>query len=505
MVELRPRGAVSLSSVRGEAAKGLRFEDLRAMQVQLTRRLEQASRPEQRGQNPTAISALEVLLIDSRGNNKEAEGFSRPTNADMCKNFDFVGAYVGGRAVRLCETVCRVYIGSLLCGRIRSPTGQWLTAVEDIKSSAASFFETLFNSDRDTDRHPVLPFTLPSVSREDNESLLALPSLDEVRDVMFSISSDSAPGPDGFGSDFYQACWGIIKEELGAVVQDYFKGGWLPKAVTSTSIVLIPKIAGASRWQDFRPISLCNVSSKIQQAGGLNVPYLAFADDVIVFTRLSRETLEAVGGFFKQYQQYFGQKINAAKSCFVCPSRVTEVQVSLVSNILGFQRQSLPLVYLGVPISHGSCSSFVFDGIIAKVRARVCHWSTRLLSTGEKLILIKHVLNSMPMYLLQVLKPPKVVIVALGKIFNALLWDKAHDSKRIHWASWERLCFPTEKGGLGVRSLNDMVTAFSYKLWWRLRQQGSIWSDFMYSKYIGDHHPLRAEVARLKAEYTREG
>ena len=48
-----------------------------------------------------------------------------------------------------------------------------------------------------------------------------------------------------------------------AAVQDYFKGRWLPKRVISTLFVLIPKTEGVSRWQELRPISLCNVSSKI--------------------------------------------------------------------------------------------------------------------------------------------------------------------------------------------------------------------------------------------------
>ncbi|XP_027171679.1 uncharacterized protein LOC113771278 [Coffea eugenioides] len=197
------------------------------------------------------------------------------------------------------------------------------------------------------------------------------------------------------------------------------------------------------------------------QAGGIRVPYLAFADDVIIFTRLSRETLQAVSAFFKQYQQYSGQKINVSKSGFVCSSGVLETQVELVSRILGFQRQFFPLVYLGVPISRGRSSTVDFDGIIAKVRARVCHWSAKLLSMGGKLILIKHVLNSMPLYLLQVLKPPKAVLVALGRIFNSFLWDKSHDAKRTHWASWERLCFPTEEGG-GSKTVWYMETANRY-------------------------------------------
>nr|XP_027109211.1 uncharacterized protein LOC113729081 [Coffea arabica] len=301
---------------------------------------------------------------------------------------------------------------------IRSSTRQWLTKIEDIKCSAASFFETLFKSDRDTNRHPVLPFTLPRVSLGDNERQLALPSMEEVREVVFSISPDSAPGPDGFGSGFYQACWGIIKEELVAVVQDYFKGGLsklLPQLISPWQFDFVPGhqiiddvLLTQEHAQELdRQLEIPNLMLKLDMenaydrvewsfllfmlkafgfqenavdlifrlvannwfsilAGGLKVLYLAFADNIIVFTRLSKETLKAVGDFFKQYQQYPGQKINASKNCFVCSSGVTAAQVDLVSTILGFPRQFFPLVYLGVPISRGRCSSIVFDGILQR-------------------------------------------------------------------------------------------------------------------------------------------
>ena len=45
--------------------------------------------------------------------------------------------------------------------------------------------------------------------------------MDEVRRVIFSIDPDSALGPDGFCSRFYQSCWDIICCDLLDVVLDY--------------------------------------------------------------------------------------------------------------------------------------------------------------------------------------------------------------------------------------------------------------------------------------------
>jgi len=47
--------------------------------------------------------------------------------------------------------------------------------------------------------------TIPSlVTDEDNHMLLHLPLSSEIKDVVFSLNGDGAPGPDGFGGHFYQ-------------------------------------------------------------------------------------------------------------------------------------------------------------------------------------------------------------------------------------------------------------------------------------------------------------
>ena len=82
-------------------------------------------------------------------------------------------------------------------------------------------------------------------------------------------------------------------------------------------------------------------------SSGKRVSYLAFADDVLVFTQCSEDCLETFKQFFQQYQVYSGQKVNAAKNVFIISNKAAEEQVVLVSSKLGFQRQSLSLGYWG--------------------------------------------------------------------------------------------------------------------------------------------------------------
>ena len=52
----------------------------------------------------------------------------------------------------------------------------------------------------------------------------------------------------------------------------------------------------------------------------------------------------------------------------------------------------------------------MFDGLLAKLCQRLFHWSSKLLTMGGKIVLIRHVLTSIPLHLLQALQPPKAVL-----------------------------------------------------------------------------------------------
>ena len=61
--------------------------------------------------------------------------------------------------------------------------------------------------------------------------------------------------------------------------------------------------------------------------------------------------------------------------------------------------------------------------------------------------MLQQVVNSMPMYLIQILQSLKRILGMLARIFNGFLWDQNVESRRIHWSSWEHLCFLRMKEG----------------------------------------------------------
>jgi hypothetical protein len=55
---------------------------------------------------------------------------------------------------------------------------------------------------------------IEQVSHEENELLTRSFSMNEVREAIFQMEHNQAPRSDEFLTEFYQACWEIIKNDL---------------------------------------------------------------------------------------------------------------------------------------------------------------------------------------------------------------------------------------------------------------------------------------------------
>lgn len=79
------------------------------------------------------------------------------------------------------------------------------------------------------------------INAEENSILCRMPELEEVKNVVFKLNGDSSSGPDGLTGRFYQSCWDIIGIDILALVQDFLQGNSLPKSITHTNLILLPK------------------------------------------------------------------------------------------------------------------------------------------------------------------------------------------------------------------------------------------------------------------------
>lgn len=136
-----------------------------------------------------------------------------------------------------------------------------------IKTMILSYYMDLLGSANQA----VSPFTVEQIqdihpyrcSADLSVQLSALPSDEEIRNIIFSLPKSKAPGPDGFSVEFFLSSWELVGSDLIAAVKDFFVNPVLSRQVNSTVIALLPKVPGAARLSEFRPISLCNTVYKI--------------------------------------------------------------------------------------------------------------------------------------------------------------------------------------------------------------------------------------------------
>lgn len=98
---------------------------------------------------------------------------------------------------------------------------------------------------------------------ERNESLFQPVIEDELMGVPKAFKKDKCLGPDGWTIEFYIHFFYIIKQDLLRMVEASRISGSIHPITSSTHITLISKKLEAVSFQDFRPISLCNISFKI--------------------------------------------------------------------------------------------------------------------------------------------------------------------------------------------------------------------------------------------------
>ncbi|KAL2251976.1 UNVERIFIED_CONTAM: hypothetical protein Sindi_2319900 [Sesamum indicum] len=129
-----------------------------------------------------------------------------------------------------------------------------------------SYYQTLLGRER---RQQMMgfgylrPWARHILTEEEADHLIANFTADDVKNAVFDIGEDKAPGPDGFSSGFFKAAWPIVGQEVTRAVLDFFATGRLLKQINSTLVTLIPKVHTPMSVADFRPISCCIVLYKI--------------------------------------------------------------------------------------------------------------------------------------------------------------------------------------------------------------------------------------------------
>lgn len=124
------------------------------------------------------------------------------------------------------------------------------------------YFENIFMAANE-DEHLSERIQFKQITEEQSNGLLQHITEKEVKDAVFAMYPEKAPGVDGLNPCFFQTYWSIVSTDVVVFCRNFIEHGILPDEVNNTLVCLIPKVKCPKQVADLRPISLCNVVMRI--------------------------------------------------------------------------------------------------------------------------------------------------------------------------------------------------------------------------------------------------
>ncbi|KAL9671188.1 hypothetical protein QQ045_008754 [Rhodiola kirilowii] len=519
---------------------------------------------------------------------------------------------------------------SNIISRMQDEEGVWLTDERQIGEVTKRYFTNIFSTSREMSRKLCEPVTAT-----------------EVQAAIFQMSPMKAPGPDGFHALFYQNFWHTIKDTVISKVLKVFEEGKMEEGMNDTLIVLIPKSKRPKKIEDYRPISLCNVSAKIvmkilanrlkdilpniisemqsafvlgrlildnillahevmryirsmkrQKTGcfsiktdmskandrmewsflkqmmiklgfpeqwtrlvmecissvgykiklndliihippperGLRqgdplssylflicsewlsiklvaeanskrlkgvrvcqgapmVSHLFFADDSVFFMKATEQNARRLRAILSEYEVLSGQRISAEKLEIVYSRNVAAPLRQLINGVFAVKEVEAHSKYLGLPLAFSHNKVELFKYIIQNTWKRIMGWKELQLSVAGKEVMLKSVLQALPIYAMMCYKLPAAVCKRLSGLMRKFWWSNNVDNRAIHWTNQTQLSMPKNRGGLNFRDLALFNDALLAKQYWRLMENpDSIISKTLKAKYYKDSDLLNSHL-----------
>lgn len=152
------------------------------------------------------------------------------------------------------------------------------------------------------------------------------------------------------------------------------------------------------------------------------------------------------------YEKATGAKLNLWKPVVIPINAMEVIPIWLQETRCKLSGVGEVQQYLGAPFRLKLSVSQQHCFCLDRIGGRLSAWSTHFLSFTGRVLLVKHVLQAIPIYHMMFLRSSEVLarkIISLSRVF---LWGQNEiGGQRIPLVAWEWLSRPKIEGGLGLR------------------------------------------------------
>ena len=140
--------------------------------------------------------------------------------------------------------------------------GSWVDEPHKVKEVAREFFLQRFKEPEPL-RPKIDGIRFQVISHQQNDSLIARFSEEEVKEAIWECGSEKSPGPVGFNFKFIKKFWQTLKPDILHFLDEFYVNGIFLKGCNASFIALIPKVSDPQGLSDYKPISLIGCVYKI--------------------------------------------------------------------------------------------------------------------------------------------------------------------------------------------------------------------------------------------------
>ncbi|KAL2900422.1 hypothetical protein RDABS01_025504 [Bienertia sinuspersici] len=148
--------------------------------------------------------------------------------------------------------------------RVQNAHGIWVEDHDSITRAFTDFYTDLLQGS-DHNRRLVIKdiVRMGGTLNDDHRRMLDCTFTDkEIRQAIYSIPSNKAPGLDGYNSCFFKEAWSVVGQDVIRAIREFFSSGKLLKEVSVTTLTMVPKVQTPSSVADYRPITCCSTIYK---------------------------------------------------------------------------------------------------------------------------------------------------------------------------------------------------------------------------------------------------